>query len=448
MKLFRIIGKVAATDSTVMVHGETGTGKELIARAIHLSSPRRGKPMIPVNCGAIPEELLETELFGHEKGAFTNAVKDRAGRFELAQGGTIFLDEIGDMSHKLQVKLLRVLQEHEFEKVGSDRTIRADIRVITATHVDLVKAVREGRFRQDLYYRLNVIPVSVPPLRERSEDIPLLVEYFLKRLRETRGSAVTGVSPSTMAQLRAYRWPGNIRELENLLERMVILADGVILTDEDLPAWVRTEPGPALEPADAGRDELLRGFLEPDEGQGEAPGPATGGVPGGAAAASPDPSPSPSPSPADPEGSAGETGEDGLEGEGSGESGESGEGQEGQESEDSREGQEDVFSGTDLADDPDGEDAPGDRPEDGGPQDAAGAAALSAAASVLPEDVLRFVSPILSFPPEGISLGALMKDYEGRLIEAALQVADGYRNAAARLLGVNRTTLQEKLRKK
>jgi transcriptional regulator with GAF, ATPase, and Fis domain len=235
MEVFRIVEKVAEKDSTVMIHGESGTGKELIAKAIHHASPRRGRPMIPVNCGAIPEELLETELFGHEKGAFTNAIRDRIGRFEMADGGTIFLDEIGDMSAKLQVKLLRVIQEHEFERVGGDKTISVDIRIITATHVDLTRAVRDGRFREDLYYRLNVIPVTIPPLRERAGDIPLLIDYFLVRLRETRGSRVTGITDEARAILGAYRWPGNVRELENLMERMVILADGPILTKNDLP---------------------------------------------------------------------------------------------------------------------------------------------------------------------------------------------------------------------
>jgi DNA-binding NtrC family response regulator len=235
MEVFRIVEKVANTDSTVMVHGESGTGKELIARAIHQASSRKTKPMIPVNCGAIPEELLETELFGHEKGAFTNAIRDRIGRFEMADGGTIFLDEIGDMSAKLQVKLLRVIQEHEFERVGGDKTISIDIRIITATHVDLTRAVKDGRFREDLYYRLNVIPITIPPLRERSGDVPLLIDYFLNRLKQTRGTKVTGITQEVKNILAAYRWPGNVRELENLMERMVILADAPILTKNDLP---------------------------------------------------------------------------------------------------------------------------------------------------------------------------------------------------------------------
>ncbi|MDR2141673.1 MAG: sigma-54 dependent transcriptional regulator [Deltaproteobacteria bacterium] len=235
LKVFRLIEKVAASDATVMIQGESGTGKELIARAIHQTSPRREKPLIPVNCGAIPEELLEAEFFGHEKGAFTGAVRERVGRFEMADGGTIFLDEIGDMSPRLQVKLLRVLQEREFERVGGQKTIEVDIRIITATNLDLPKAVSDGRFREDLFYRLNVIPLLIPPLRERAEDIPLLIDYFLERLRQTRNSQVKGIDPETLRVLMAYPWPGNIRELENLLERMVILAEGETLTNEDLP---------------------------------------------------------------------------------------------------------------------------------------------------------------------------------------------------------------------
>ena len=235
-KVFRLVDKVAATDSTVMIHGESGTGKELLARALHLKSPRAAKPLIPINCGAIPEELLEAELFGHERGAFTNAIRTRLGRFEMADNGTIFLDEIGDMSPKLQVKLLRVVQEHEIERVGGDRVIPVDIRIITATNVDLARAVEEGRFREDLFYRLNVIPITMPTLRERLEDVPLLIEHFLARLRAGRGSQVTSLTRETLDRLLAYDWPGNVRELENLIERMVTLADGPMLTLEDLPA--------------------------------------------------------------------------------------------------------------------------------------------------------------------------------------------------------------------
>ncbi|MEW6264168.1 MAG: sigma-54 dependent transcriptional regulator [Thermodesulfobacteriota bacterium] len=259
--VFRLVDKVATTDSTIMIYGESGTGKELIARAIHKSSRRRDKPLIPVNCGAIPEELLESELFGHEKGAFTSAIRTRIGRFELADGGTIFLDEIADMSPKLQVKLLRVLQEHEFERIGGGKTINVDIRVITATNKDLSQAVEHGRFREDLYYRLNVIPITVPPLRERKTDIPLLVQHFLSRFRETRDSIVVEIHPEAMEYIIKYSWPGNIRELENIIERMVILAEGPLLSKMDLPpkiaataAFRSSSVGPEIKITEEGID--------------------------------------------------------------------------------------------------------------------------------------------------------------------------------------------------
>jgi len=255
MQVFELISKVAGTDSTVLITGDSGTGKELIARAIHLESARAGRPLVPVNCGAIPEELLESELFGHEKGAFTSAIRTRIGRFELAEGGTVFLDEIGEMSPQLQVKLLRVLQERQFERVGGTRTITADIRVVTATNQNLKEAVKEGRFREDLYYRLDVIPILAPPLRERREDIPLLVKYFLDRFNQARPSGVTGIGRAALEVLTAYDWPGNVRELENLVERMVILSDGPLIGLKDLPerfSGRRSAPlsgGPTL-PAD------------------------------------------------------------------------------------------------------------------------------------------------------------------------------------------------------
>lgn len=335
-KVFRMVDKVAGTDSTVMIHGESGTGKELIARAIHHLSSRAEAPLIPVNCGAIPEELLEAELFGHEKGAFTNAIRTRIGRFEMADGGTIFLDEIGDMSPKLQVKLLRVLQEHTIERVGGDKVISVDIRVITATHVDLAKAVEDGRFREDLYYRLNVIPITMPPLRERLDDLPLLTDYFLTRFRETRFSEVTSVTPEAMQRLLTYNWPGNVRELENLVERMVTLADETVLTLEDLPAKL----------------------LEATEGK-EPPQIAVN-LPEAAKAAP--------------------------------------------------EGQE------------------------------------TAAASAAKPDPL--MAGDWAFPGEGLDFNALVSDFEGKLIRGALEAAGGVKNQAAKLLGLNRTTLVEKMRKK
>lgn len=253
--VFQRISKVAGSDSTVLITGESGTGKELIARAIHHESLRRHKPLVPVNCGAIPEELLESELFGHEKGAFTSAIRTRIGRFELAEGGTVFLDEIGEMSPQLQVKLLRVLQEKQFERVGGTKTIQADIRVVAATNQNLQKAVEEGRFREDLYYRLDVIPIQAPALRRRINDIPLLVEYFLNRFRQSRPSSVDGVESRALSALLQYPWPGNVRELENLIERMVILCDGPRIGVEDLPEKILgrkqgVDPGSLVLPDD------------------------------------------------------------------------------------------------------------------------------------------------------------------------------------------------------
>ncbi len=238
-ELFDFIEKVSRTDSTVLISGESGTGKELVARAIHYRSPRRSKPLVAVNCGALPQELLESELFGHVRGAFTGAVRDRKGRFELADGGTIFLDEVSEMSPALQVKLLRVLQEREFERVGDTRTVRVDIRVIAATNQDLEELVRQGRFREDLYYRLNVIPIHIPPLRERRSDIPLLILHFLKVFNTLRGGRVEGFSPEAMNLLMEYDWPGNVRELENLVERLVVLKGEGMVQPEDLPEKIR-----------------------------------------------------------------------------------------------------------------------------------------------------------------------------------------------------------------
>jgi formate hydrogenlyase transcriptional activator len=229
------VERVAATDSTVLIAGETGSGKELFARAIHSRSSRSGRPLVKVNCGAIPAGLVESELFGHVRGAFTGALEKRVGRFELADGGTIFLDEIGELPPETQVKLLRVLQEREFEPVGSSRTVRVDVRIIAATNRDLDEEVRRGRFRADLLYRLNVFPISVPPLRERIEDLPLLVAFFLTGLSKRLGKKLDGFSRRAMQQLSAYSWPGNIRELQNMVERAAILAAGPMLEAEGLP---------------------------------------------------------------------------------------------------------------------------------------------------------------------------------------------------------------------
>ncbi len=241
------VEKIADTDSTVLITGESGTGKELIARAVHYNSRRADRPLVTVNCGAIPEELLESELFGHVRGAFTNAVADREGRFALADSGTLFLDEIGDMSPNLQVKLLRVLQERSFEPVGSSKTIHVNVRVIAATNQNLEQAIQHKRFREDLYYRLNVIPLEIPPLRERREDVPLLAEAFLARINKEKGTRITGISDETMSFLCAHPWPGNVRELENLIERLSVLRESGRIEVSDLPRnLMRPEPGAML----------------------------------------------------------------------------------------------------------------------------------------------------------------------------------------------------------
>ena len=220
---------VAPTDSTVLISGETGCGKELIARAIHSHSLRKHRPLVKLNCGAIPTGLVESELFGHMKGAFTGALERRTGRFELADGGTLFLDEVSELPPDTQVKLLRVLQEHEFEPLGSSRTVRVNVRIIAASNRDLEKAVQEGRFRADLYYRLNVLPIVLPPLRQRRPDIPLLAVFFVERFARQFGKQVTGIAQDTMGLLSQYDWPGNIRELQNVIERAVVLSRGPIL---------------------------------------------------------------------------------------------------------------------------------------------------------------------------------------------------------------------------
>ena len=241
-KVFGIVEKVAKTNSNVLVYGESGTGKELIARAIHRLSGRTGK-MVPVNCGAIPEELLESELFGHEKGAFTGATQSRMGRFQMAEGGTIFLDEIGEMSPKLQVKLLRVIQERKVEPVGSTKTIEVNVRIIAATNKSLFEEVKAGRFREDLFYRLQVVPVGLPPLRERGEDVLILARYFLERACTSMNRPLMNISPAAQAVLMGFKWPGNIRELENVIERLAILVEGDTLEITDLPEYMHARNG-------------------------------------------------------------------------------------------------------------------------------------------------------------------------------------------------------------
>lgn len=259
VSVFRILAKVAPTDTTVLVTGESGTGKELLVRALHKNSPRASKPFVPINCGAIPRELLESELFGHEKGAFTHAIRSRPGRFELADGGTVFLDEIGEMDFTLQVKILRFIQEREFERVGGSRSLKVDVRLVAATNRNLEKEVEKGNFREDLYYRLNVIPLVLPPLRARGEDILLLAEYFLKKFCENRVCDQLSVSEQAKKLLLAYSWPGNVRELENFMERMTILCEEQEIKPEDLPDKILSASG--MEPAQT--QAMPRGFEWP-----------------------------------------------------------------------------------------------------------------------------------------------------------------------------------------
>ena len=237
-ELFQRVEAVAPTPSTVLIRGENGTGKELIAHAIHYNSTRAKGPLVKVNCGVLSEGVLESELFGHVKGAFTGAHRDKMGRFEMAHGGTIFLDEIGDISLNMQVKLLRVIQEKEFERVGGNETIKVDVRIIAATNRNLEEAIAEKKFREDLYYRLNVIPIVVPPLRERKDDIPLLVDHFIKKFNADFNKTIQGVDEEALQALMAYDWPGNIRELENVLERAIVLSRSDILTVKDFPETI------------------------------------------------------------------------------------------------------------------------------------------------------------------------------------------------------------------
>ena len=243
-EVYNLIERVITNDVTVLITGESGTGKELVAQAIHYHSARRSKPFVSVNCAAIPEPLLESEMFGHEKGAFTGAVGLKAGRFEAANGGSIFLDEIGDMPLGLQSKLLRVLQEREFTRVGGNKPVRVDIRVIAATNQDLAKSVANRSFREDLFFRLNVLPIQLPPLRKRHEDMPLLVEHFIGVYNPRLNRNIHGVTPAAMELIERYAWPGNVRELENVVQRAMILAPGALITAEDLPPNLRNAPPP------------------------------------------------------------------------------------------------------------------------------------------------------------------------------------------------------------
>ncbi len=266
--VFKMLEKVAPTDSTVLVTGESGTGKELLVRALHQQSRRHDKPFVPINCGAIPKELLESELFGHEKGAFTHAIRTRPGRFELAEGGTVFLDEIGEMDLLLQVKILRVLQEREIERVGGQGTRKVDVRIVAATNRNLEDEVAAGRFREDLFYRLNVIPLHLPALRERGEDVLLLTTHFLNHFCMLKKRPPLRLSPDVQRVLEAYPWPGNVRELENLAERLSILCDGNEVVLEDLPAKILSQVGdvaalPPPSPRPAPEPAPRAGFIWP-----------------------------------------------------------------------------------------------------------------------------------------------------------------------------------------
>jgi two-component system response regulator AtoC len=238
-QVFRQVDKIASSDATVLIRGESGTGKELIARAIHYNSPRKNKPLLELNCSSIPETLLESELFGHEKGAFTGAHKQIKGKFETADGGTIFLDEIGEMSSSVQVKLLRFLQEKRFNRVGGTSFVAVDIRLIAATNADLEKALEKGKFREDLYYRLNVIPIQIPTLRERPEDIPPLTEHFIKKFAQKNHKAINGIDNYAMKVLVKYAWPGNVRELENAIENAVVMTENNVIRPDDLPFYIK-----------------------------------------------------------------------------------------------------------------------------------------------------------------------------------------------------------------
>lgn len=275
MKVAELVQKVAPTDSTVLICGETGVGKELVAKAIHRHSPRRDKPFVVVDCGALVETLFESELFGHVKGSFTGAIATTHGKFELAGGGTIFLDEIANIGGNIQAKLLRVIQEREIVKVGGSQRVEVDVRIIAATNKDLAREMSEGRFREDLFYRINVVPVDLPPLRDRREDIPILAEYFLKKSSQKRKRSVTGISEEAMRSLEAYDWPGNIRELEHAIERALVMTDGDIIQARDLLFYGLaqiTEPEPATDGqlAQVEKTEIAKALKQFDGHKGKA----------------------------------------------------------------------------------------------------------------------------------------------------------------------------------
>ncbi|MDZ4165660.1 MAG: sigma-54 dependent transcriptional regulator [Smithellaceae bacterium] len=268
-EVYENIKRVAPTTTTVLITGETGTGKELVAKAIHMNSPRRTNPFIKINCAAIPENLIESELFGYEKGAFTGAQLRKQGKFEIAHRGTIFLDEIGEIPKDMQVKILRLIQEQEFERIGGLKTIKVEVRLVAATNRDLFEEVKKGNFREDLYYRLNIFPIQLPPLRERREDVDLLADHFLNRFNEKLSRNIQGIEPAAREALRNYPWPGNIRELENLLERMVLVATGETISRDDLPGEIKTEKTAATPKfkAEGQFNVLLKGHMEEVERQ-------------------------------------------------------------------------------------------------------------------------------------------------------------------------------------
>lgn len=365
-EVFKVLGKVAPTDSTVLVTGESGTGKELLVRALHANSRRAEKPFVPINCGAIPKELLESELFGHEKGAFTHAIRSRPGRFELADGGTIFLDEIGEMDLSLQVKILRVLQEKEIERVGGSGCKKVDVRIVAATNRDLEAEVAAGRFREDLYYRLNVIPLHLPPLRERGRDVLLLARHFLNHFCTKKSRPPLGLDETVRRILSAYAWPGNVRELENFMERLSILVDGDVVHMEDLPPKILDNVGDvgSLPPVDETEETAVTVAVSAADAQPAAASPVPGAPETEGAGAAP------------------------------------------------------------------------------APENAAPALAAPARGGEFFWPDLRVLEA------QGLNLKDFLDAVESRLIDEALQKAEGVKNQAAEYLGIKRTTLIEKLKKR
>jgi len=414
LSVYNTITRLLDNDSTVLILGESGTGKELVAKAIHLNSIRRNQPLITVNCGAIPEELLESELFGHEKGSFTGAIRTRIGKFEMADKGTIFLDEIGDMSPSLQVKLLRILQERTFDRVGGTKTQSVDVRVIAATNRNLEQAITGGTFREDLYYRLNVIPLELPPLRDRGNDISLLAGYFIKRFNRMKGRNILGITPEALKSLKSYTWPGNVRELEHMVERMVVLKGEGYIGRDDLPPKIRDVE--LKDDFQLLRDMLLVG--EPEElvdmgvvtkDQVPAKLAASNGI-------------------AVEESASGKPLGEIIPINGNGHGHTNGRGAA-------------ALNGGGLA-----KVAPASAEKPTVVNDEANVVMASGYDAVGQGVTENPYAPIL--PPEGINLKEAVDKYETALIVAALERCNWVKNKAATLLGLNRTTLVEKLKKK